>query len=148
MSELIVIEYPRNPLKPASPPRRSTEEQMEDAREWMPVLSRYPPNEYVKMALTLEYLRPFGVTLGPNARKRLRSRWGRMGRMEEPLDRMTFLAMQGAVGMDGEDDRRVEIRELIDVLLKPKSDASTESIPDTAGPEVGRHQGLTQNPKP
>lgn len=110
----MVIDY--HSAQRTAPPRRSTEEQMEDARAWMPVLDLFPKNEYVKMALTLEYLRPFGVTLGPNARKRLRSRWGRMGRMEEPLDRMTFLAMQGAVGMDGEDDRRIEIRELIDKL--------------------------------
>lgn len=119
MSELVVLE-PRiqNPSQQVVKIHRTQDEQIEDAERWIGLLAVFPKDINARMALTVNYLRQFGVTLGEKARKRLRRRWREMAQMTEPLDRLCWLAMEGAVEMDGDKDRKEECRKLAEALIK------------------------------
>lgn len=112
------------------PPKRSTWEKLEDEERWAPLLRQFPDGENVKMALTTNYLRQFGVTLGPAARRRLRRRWQDKAQMVEPLDRLCWMAMEGAAGLDGEQERKEACVKLVDTLVKEaKADKKDASVP-------------------
>lgn len=115
MSELIVIEPGKETVQP---PKRSTYEQLSDAERWLALLRLFPDGQHAKMALTNGYLRQYGVTLGHAARKRLRRRWHTKSEMTEPFDRLCWLAMEGAAGVEGEEQRKQECERLVTELTK------------------------------